>query len=144
MKPLITGLGYSWPRLRLPYQLMLAVAAAQEVAASLCTALGMEFTPLLNCMEVQKCAVTHWAQIDKARKELGYQPWQGSVKEAVDWYRAHGYGALRGRQAEVAAARQMVRLVKMLFTLGVVVVLLAAWALQSRRGALVASNQAEL
>ena len=55
-RPLLVGLGYRWPTLRLPYLLMFYVAWAMELLHVALAVVGVRFVPLLNRAEVNKCA----------------------------------------------------------------------------------------
>ena len=56
--------------------------------------------------------MTHWFRIDKARRELGYNPRPLGIEGTVQWFRERGYGvehqavrlAARRRQRRSAAA----------------------------------------
>uniref|UniRef100_A0A803VMR4 Short chain dehydrogenase/reductase family 42E, member 1 n=1 Tax=Ficedula albicollis TaxID=59894 RepID=A0A803VMR4_FICAL len=50
------------------------------------------FQPLLTRTEVYKTGVTHYFSMEKARKELGYEPQQYSLDEVVEWFRSQGCG----------------------------------------------------
>eukprot|EP00798_Chlamydomonas_sp_ICE-L_P005146 gene5146-34956_t len=90
--PFITGLGYSFPFIRLPYPMMYRVAWGMEAAHDLLAPLGIKFVPLLSRAEVNKCAVTHFFSIKKAQSQLGYQPVDFTISETTDWFMSNGFG----------------------------------------------------
>ncbi len=71
-RPLAEGLGYRFPRLRLPGRLMQAAAWFMELSHYLG---GPE--PLLSVRAVRNLIESSSFRIDKARRELGYQPRYG-------------------------------------------------------------------
>ncbi|KAF5833988.1 3-beta hydroxysteroid dehydrogenase/isomerase family-domain-containing protein [Dunaliella salina] len=89
---IVTGAGYSWPNLRLPFLLVYYAGAFMELACLAARLAGIPLTPLLSRTEVNKCGVTHYFKIDKARKELGYDPQSYDLVEIGAWYKEHGYG----------------------------------------------------
>jgi 3beta-hydroxy-delta5-steroid dehydrogenase/steroid delta-isomerase len=68
-RPLVEGLGYTFPSLRLPAWLMYGLGFLGEVAQYL----GAPETPLTR-MGVLKVARSHSFRTDRARRELGYRP----------------------------------------------------------------------
>lgn len=90
-RPLVEGLGYSFPKLRLPLPLIYFFAFLTEVVHG---AVGRvyNFQPLLTCAEVYKTGVTHYFSIKKARAELGYSPKEYDLGEVVEWFRSRGHG----------------------------------------------------
>lgn len=83
-RPLIEGLGFRFPERTLPTGLMRAIAVAWEMAHRYLRAPE----PMFTCVEVLKAAVSHPCSIEKARRELGYEP-PVSHAEAMD--RCLGY-----------------------------------------------------
>jgi len=69
-RPVVEGLGFPFPRRRLPVWPLRALAFAGEL---LHRALGTPLPPLTR-LEVRKIAVTHTNRIDRARRELGWEP----------------------------------------------------------------------
>ncbi|XP_062997048.1 short-chain dehydrogenase/reductase family 42E member 1 [Elgaria multicarinata webbii] len=90
-QPLVEGLGYTFPTLRLPLLLVYFFAFLTEVVHSVVGRL-YNFRPLLTRTEVYKTGVTHYFSLEKAEKELGYEPQQYSLKEVVEWFQSHGHG----------------------------------------------------
>ncbi|XP_074144327.1 short-chain dehydrogenase/reductase family 42E member 1 [Sminthopsis crassicaudata] len=90
-RPLVEGLGYPFPTVRLPLNLIYFVAFMTEMVYFL---LGRfyNFQPFLTRAEVYKTGVTHYFSMEKARKELGYEPQPFDLKEVVDWFKAEGHG----------------------------------------------------
>ena len=75
LRPLLTALGVRTPRVWLPVWLMLVVAyIIQFVCLVTWRLTGYLPPPLLLPAEVLKVGVTHYFSIDKARRELGYEP----------------------------------------------------------------------
>jgi len=77
-RPLIEGLGHPFPKRELPVWLLKPLAHAWQAAHFV---LGLP-APFLSPHELDKVTVTHYASIEKARKELGYAP-RKSVAEAM-------------------------------------------------------------
>lgn len=90
-RPLVEGLGYSVPKLRLPVCLVYFFAFLTEIVHS---AVGRvyDFQPLLTRAEVYKTGVTHYFRLEKARVELGYDPKEYDLGEVVEWFRSRGHG----------------------------------------------------
>ena len=75
LRPLLDGLRVATPTLALPVWLVMLVAYAIQYACLLCwTLTGYLPPPLLLPAEVLKVGVTHTVRVDKARRELGYEP----------------------------------------------------------------------
>ncbi|XP_009071081.1 PREDICTED: short-chain dehydrogenase/reductase family 42E member 1 [Acanthisitta chloris] len=91
-RPLVEGLGYKFPTRRLPLSLVYFFAFLTEVVHCLVGHI-YNFQPLLTRTEVYKTGVTHYFSMEKARKELGYEPQQYSLNEVVEWFRSQGCGA---------------------------------------------------
>lgn len=77
-RPLIEGLGHPFPTREVPVWLLKPVTHVWQ---------AMHFTlgipaPMLSPHELDKVSVTHYASIEKARRELGYAP-KRSVAEAM-------------------------------------------------------------
>ncbi|KAL7870218.1 hypothetical protein SRHO_G00077150 [Serrasalmus rhombeus] len=90
-RPLVEGLGYSFPKLRLPISLIYFFAFLTEMVHSVVGRV-YNFQPLLTRTEVYKTGVTHYFSMDKAKAELGYDPRVYDLKEAVEWFRSRGHG----------------------------------------------------
>ncbi|KAM6352938.1 short-chain dehydrogenase/reductase family 42E member 1 isoform 1-T1 [Alca torda] len=90
-RPLVEGLGYKFPTCRLPLSLVYFFAFLTEIVHFLVGHV-YNFQPLLTRTEVYKTGVTHYFSMDKARKELGYEPQQYSLNEVVEWFRSQGFG----------------------------------------------------
>lgn len=90
-RPLVEGLGYTFPKLRLPLSLIYFFAFLTEMVHHLVGHI-YNFQPLLTRTEVYKTGVTHYFKLDKSRNELGYNPQEYSLKEVVDWFRNEGHG----------------------------------------------------
>ncbi|XP_062818069.1 short-chain dehydrogenase/reductase family 42E member 1 isoform X2 [Anolis carolinensis] len=94
-RPLVEGLGYPFPALRLPLGLVYFLAFLTEM---LHRAVGRlcDFQPLLTRTEVYKTGVTHYFSTEKARRELGYEPRQHGLEDVVRWFRSRGHGRRAG------------------------------------------------
>lgn len=77
--------------------------------------------PLYPHSEVSKCAVTHYFKMDKARKQLGYEPVYNEemVEKAAAWYKQRGYGPSNDHYAVMAF-----RLIKFLLAIALSVAVL--------------------
>ncbi|XP_076989247.1 short-chain dehydrogenase/reductase family 42E member 1 isoform X2 [Tamandua tetradactyla] len=90
-RPLVEGLGYPFPSIRLPLTLIYYFALLTEVVHFLLAPL-YNFQPFLTRTEVYKTGVTHYFSLEKARKELGYEAQPFDLQEVVEWFKAHGHG----------------------------------------------------
>ncbi|KAF7212816.1 short-chain dehydrogenase/reductase family 42E member 1 [Nothobranchius furzeri] len=93
-RPLVEGLGYPFPKLRLPISLIYLFAFLTEVIHHVVGPF-YNFQPLLTRTEVYKTGVTHYFSMAKARAELGYEPQERSLDEVVRWFRSRGHGRKR-------------------------------------------------
>ncbi|XP_070691556.1 short-chain dehydrogenase/reductase family 42E member 1 [Pempheris klunzingeri] len=90
-RPLVEGLGYPFPTLRLPVSLIYFVAFLTEMIHHLVGPF-YNFQPLLTRTEVYKTGVTHYFSMAKAKAELGYEPQEHNLEEVVQWFRSRGHG----------------------------------------------------
>ncbi|XP_037672071.1 short-chain dehydrogenase/reductase family 42E member 1 [Choloepus didactylus] len=90
-RPLVEGLGYPFPSVRLPLSLIYCFAFLTEMVHFILGRL-YNFQPFLTRTEVYKTGVTHYFSLEKARKELGYEAQPFDLQEVVEWFRAHGHG----------------------------------------------------
>lgn len=90
-RPLVEGLGYPFPKLRLPISLIYLFAFLTEMVHHLIGPF-YNFQPLLTRTEVYKTGVTHYFSLAKAKAELGYEPREQSLDEVVGWFRSNGHG----------------------------------------------------
>lgn len=90
-RPLVEGLGYSFPKLRLPISLIYYVAFLTEIIHHVIGPL-YNFQPLLTRTEVYKTGVTHYFSMAKAMSELGYDPQKYDLDEVVQWFKSRGHG----------------------------------------------------
>ncbi|XP_029904333.1 short-chain dehydrogenase/reductase family 42E member 1 [Myripristis murdjan] len=90
-RPLVEGLGYPFPKLRLPLALIYFFAFLTEMTHHLVGPL-YNFQPLLTRTEVYKTGVTHYFSMAKAKAELGYEPQEHNLDEVVQWFRSKGHG----------------------------------------------------
>ncbi|XP_059927675.1 short-chain dehydrogenase/reductase family 42E member 1-like [Gadus macrocephalus] len=97
-RPLVEGLGYPFPTLRLPLSLVYFVAFLTEMLHRLVGPL-YNFQPLLTRTEVYKTGVTHYFSLAKARAQLGYEPREYDLAEVVQWFRSRGHGRKPGGSA---------------------------------------------
>lgn len=89
-RPLVEGLGYSFPKLRLPLSLIYFVAFLTEMIHHLFGPI-FNFQPLLTRTEVYKTGVTHYFSM-AAKAELGYEPQEYNLEEVVQWFKSRGHG----------------------------------------------------
>ncbi|XP_029986945.1 short-chain dehydrogenase/reductase family 42E member 1 isoform X1 [Sphaeramia orbicularis] len=90
-RPLVEGLGYPFPKLRLPVSLIYFVAFLTEMIHHLIGPF-YNFQPLLTRTEVYKTGVTHYFSMNKAKADLGYEPQEHNLDEVVQWFRSRGHG----------------------------------------------------
>ncbi|XP_030622006.1 short-chain dehydrogenase/reductase family 42E member 1 [Chanos chanos] len=90
-RPLVEGLGYTFPKVRLPLSLIYFFAFLTEIVHH-CVGRVYNFQPLLTRTEVYKTGVTHYFSMTKARTELGYEPQRYDLDEVVQWFRSRGHG----------------------------------------------------
>ncbi|XP_034740754.1 short-chain dehydrogenase/reductase family 42E member 1 isoform X2 [Etheostoma cragini] len=90
-RPLVEGLGYPFPKLRLPISLIYFVAFLTEMIHYLIGPF-YNFQPLLTRTEVYKTGVTHYFSMAKAKAELGYEPQEHNLDEVVQWFKSRGHG----------------------------------------------------
>ncbi|XP_069822259.1 short-chain dehydrogenase/reductase family 42E member 1 [Dendropsophus ebraccatus] len=90
-RPFIEGLGYKFPSVRVPLFFIYFMSYLTEWLHFLIRPI-YNFQPLLTRAEVYKTGVTHYFSIDKAKKELGYEPKSFAMQEVVEWYRVRGFG----------------------------------------------------
>lgn len=90
-RPLVEGLGYPFPKLRLPITLIYFFAFLTEMIHHLIGPI-YNFQPLLTRTEVYKTGVTHYFSMEKAKTELGYEPQEHNLDEVVQWFRSRGHG----------------------------------------------------
>lgn len=76
------------PRIRLPHNLVLVVAAVAEAWSRVS---GKE--PWVNLTSVRLARKKMYFSTEKAQRELGYRPRpvREAFRDAIDWYRQHGY-----------------------------------------------------
>lgn len=90
-RPLIEGLGYRYPKIRLPLLMVYFFAFLTEFVHHIVGKV-YNFQPLLTRTEVYKTGVTHYFNISKARTHLGYTPTvQNDINTVLQWYKERGY-----------------------------------------------------
>ncbi|KAI5280296.1 short-chain dehydrogenase/reductase family 42E member 1 [Manis pentadactyla] len=94
-RPLVEGLGYTFPSTRLPLTVIYCFAFLTEMAHFILGQL-YNFQPFLTRTEVYKTGVTHYFSLEKAKKELGYEAQPFDLQEVVEWFKAHGHGRSPG------------------------------------------------
>lgn len=94
-RPLVEGLGYSFPSIRLPMKFIYCFAFLTEMAYFVLGQL-YNFQPFLTRTEVNKTCITHYFSLEKAKKELGYEPQPFDLQEIVEWFKARGHGRSPG------------------------------------------------
>lgn len=90
-RPLVEGLGYPFPKLRLPITLIYLFAFLTEMVHHIVGPV-YNFQPLLTRTEVYKTGVTHYFSMAKAKAELGYEPAEYNLDEVVQWFKSRGHG----------------------------------------------------
>ncbi|EDO48345.1 predicted protein [Nematostella vectensis] len=91
-KPLVEGLGYKYPTLRLPFVLVYVLAYLTEIIHSVVGRYIYNFQPLLTRTEVHKTGVTHYFSIAKARSHFQYTPKVHDLSGVVKHFREQGRG----------------------------------------------------
>ncbi|KAE8608745.1 hypothetical protein XENTR_v10011594 [Xenopus tropicalis] len=90
-RPFVEGLGYKFPTLQLPlwfiYFLAFLIEWIHFFVSPVC-----DFQPFLTRSEVCKTGVTHYFSIEKAKRELGFEPQPFTMQEVAEWFKNHGYG----------------------------------------------------
>ncbi|CAH1795070.1 unnamed protein product [Owenia fusiformis] len=89
-KPMVEGLGYTYPKLRVPLGLVYFVAFLTELIHRV---LGKfyNFQPLLTRTEVYKTGVTHYFNMAKAKQHLGYEPTvQNDLSKVIEHFKGQG------------------------------------------------------
>lgn len=94
-RPLVEGLGYTFPSTRLPLTVIYCFAFLTEMAHFILGRL-YNFQPFLTRTEVYKTGVTHYFSLEKAKKELGYEAQPFDLQKVVEWFKAHGHGRSPG------------------------------------------------
>jgi nucleoside-diphosphate-sugar epimerase len=92
LRPLCVARGCSFPSLVLPLSLMLWVAFVFEKIYLWGKLFGLHIEPIFTRAEVKKVGVTHYFSIEKAKRELGYNPLVTSTEGAermAEYYRQH-------------------------------------------------------
>lgn len=97
LRPLVEGLGYKFPSIRLPLTFIYCFAFLMEMTHFIMSRL-YNFQPFLTRTEVYKTGVTHYFSLEKAKKELGYEPQSFDLQEVVEWFKARGHGRRSGNQ----------------------------------------------
>ncbi|XP_014665211.1 PREDICTED: short-chain dehydrogenase/reductase family 42E member 1-like [Priapulus caudatus] len=90
-KPLIEGLGYTYPKINLLVWIMYMIAYISElVHYTIGGFIGFE--PFLNMAECIKVSVNHTFSIEKARRDLGYEPTKvNDMSDSVAYWLERGY-----------------------------------------------------
>lgn len=93
LRPLVEGLGHPFPRLVLPARLMYRLAWLLEcLHRALWPLCDLSRLFILTRAEVLKSSGTHWFTVEKARRELGYNPVHHDFKPVVQWFLDRGHG----------------------------------------------------
>ena len=82
---LATGLGYSGPVVSIPIWIVYFCALLMEILHHYIHG----FEPLLTRAEVLKSGVCHWFRIEKARRDLLYQPKKYSFVQVLEQFEGH-------------------------------------------------------
>ncbi|XP_078347029.1 short-chain dehydrogenase/reductase family 42E member 1-like [Oculina patagonica] len=91
-RPLVEGLGYTFPKLKLPITFIYMVAFITELVHSVVGKYIFNFQPFLTRTEVYKTAVTHYFSMKKARNHLGYNPQKYSLSGVIKHFKKNGHG----------------------------------------------------
>ncbi|KAF6079358.1 short chain dehydrogenase/reductase family 42E, member 1 [Phyllostomus discolor] len=94
-RPLVEGLGYPFPSIRLPLTVIYCFAFLTEMTHFILGQL-YNFQPFLTRTEVYKTGVTHYFSLEKAKKELGYEAQPFDLQEVVKWFQDRGHGRSPG------------------------------------------------
>ncbi|XP_033117984.1 short-chain dehydrogenase/reductase family 42E member 1-like [Anneissia japonica] len=89
-RPLIEGLGYTFPRINLPFVLVFLIVLVLEWVHFLIKPV-YHFQPFLTRTELYQISVAHYFNIDKACNHLGYKPMKRDIKDIVQYYVRHGH-----------------------------------------------------
>eukprot|EP00698_Gefionella_okellyi_P008879 TRINITY_DN2227_c0_g1_i4.p2 TRINITY_DN2227_c0_g1~~TRINITY_DN2227_c0_g1_i4.p2 ORF type:complete len:224 (-),score=35.01 TRINITY_DN2227_c0_g1_i4:406-1077(-) len=92
LRPLCQGLGFTYPRIRLPVWFMWMLATLLEWTHAVFSRV-VSFTPFLTRAEVVQVGVEHYWSIEKARRVLNYAP---ILDPAVAMQRTVDYHIKRG------------------------------------------------
>uniref|UniRef100_A0A8C8RD57 Short chain dehydrogenase/reductase family 42E, member 1 n=1 Tax=Pelusios castaneus TaxID=367368 RepID=A0A8C8RD57_9SAUR len=117
-RPLVEGLGYQFPTIRLPLSMVYFFAFLTEMVHFL-VGRFYNFQPLLTRTEVYKTGVTHYFSMEKARKELGYNPKEFSLTEVVEWFKSQGHG----RKLRIYTVKHLMRAGGFILLLGTMLLL---------------------
>jgi len=76
------------PRIKLPHDLLLPLAYGAEAVARL-----LDREPMFTVDEIRMAKKLMFFSCAKAQRDLGYRPRPAveAIRDAVDWFRAHGY-----------------------------------------------------
>lgn len=88
-RPLMEGLGYSFPKWRVPLWLIWLVVYAIQFIYNFVTFLNPSwaFSPFLTPCEVLKTSVTHYFGIQKAKRDFEYEPQRpNDLRDVVAYY----------------------------------------------------------
>ncbi|XP_035696140.1 short-chain dehydrogenase/reductase family 42E member 1-like [Branchiostoma floridae] len=106
-RPLVEGLGYTYPTVRVPVSLVYFFAFLTEMVHYV-VGRFYNFQPLLTRTEVYKTGVTHYFNLGKAKRELGYEPVTYDLSEVVQWFKIRGHGRAKGQSAKSKWTRLLV------------------------------------
>jgi 3beta-hydroxy-delta5-steroid dehydrogenase/steroid delta-isomerase len=98
-RPIVEGLGFPFPRRRVPARPLLAASFLLEWLHAY---LRLPAPPLTH-LEVRKVVVSHWSRIDRARSDFGYAPRvrpEEAIEECIAYCRE-----LLARRVEANASR---------------------------------------
>nr|KAI8765854.1 short-chain dehydrogenase/reductase family 42E member 1-like [Biomphalaria glabrata] len=95
-RPLFEGLGYSYPKVKVPMTIVFYFAWLTEILHAVISPV-YNFQPMLTRTEVYKTGTTHYFSIQRATQELGYVPTiQNDLTGVVAYYRK--LGRVKGHQ----------------------------------------------
>ena len=87
LKPLVEGLGYSYPVINLPFWFIMTLAVFQQFLYSLIYQF-YPFTPFVTPAEAFKTGITHHFVSKKAYKHFGFEPTRpNDLSQIIQFYR---------------------------------------------------------
>ncbi|XP_064617969.1 short-chain dehydrogenase/reductase family 42E member 1-like [Liolophura sinensis] len=99
-RPLVEGLGYDFPSIKLPMILVYFLAYLTEWLHFFIGHI-YNFQPMLTRTEVYKTGVTHYFSVKKAKRDLGYTPVrQNDMGGIVEYFRKTGHTRARKRGSD--------------------------------------------
>lgn len=97
VRRILVGLGYPPPRLRIPYAVAYAAAAARETFDTLVRGGTLNAEEGLSRFSIRYICTHHYFSYAKAARDLGYHPQialEGGILRTIEYFRAHGAAAV--------------------------------------------------